>query len=188
MKKLLAIILVFFGTGLVALVVLQGGETGPPELEVYGAVMDWMAEVGWVAASEHPVAVVDRTAFPWHLWNVPRGCFGPERPGWKLWWKFHLLNLVPRHINRSMPSVRGLSFEFLDDRRLEEIFEGPDPWGPQGPGVFHVFSRVGFDGSGEKAVVYVMKACPLCGLGAFFLVQRADVGWTVTGSCLAWES
>ena len=51
------------------------------------------------------------------------------------------------------------------------------------------FSRIGYDRSHQRALVYVAHYCPLCG-GADYVVVARDPqrGWSIVDRCLVWVS
>lgn len=50
-----------------------------------------------------------------------------------------------------------------------------------------VFSRVGYDHTGERALVFVDQDCGLCGGGHYLLLRRGGDGWSIETMCTMWE-
>jgi hypothetical protein len=81
----------------------------------------------------------------------------------------------------------------LGDGRLEMVSE--EEWRAHGTsaeprwnrGVM-MLSRIGYSSGGTQALVYVVKACPLCGGAEYVLLTRTGDRWTVTARASDWYS
>jgi hypothetical protein len=51
-----------------------------------------------------------------------------------------------------------------------------------------MLSRIGYSSDGTQALVYVVKACPLCGGADYVLLTRTGDRWMVTATANDWNS
>lgn len=91
-----------------------------------------------------------------------------------------------------------LKYLLISDKQLEKIVPHPNSsmenWKefyklyPKSGG-YNSFSRVGYDKSGRKALVYFVNWCgSLCGTGNYVLLEKGEKGWVVQETAGMWIS
>jgi hypothetical protein len=86
-------------------------------------------------------------------------------------------------------------YAMMPQEKFEEIFRrGGSVWTrfqaeyPEAGGMI-IFSRVGFDAKGDKALADMGFRCgDLCGAGGLYLLVKEDGNWKVQETLLAWQS
>jgi hypothetical protein len=145
------------------------------DYEIYSAVSDGVSAEG---ASRPPIYLV--TDWPEDAHPALELC--TEREG--------LTNDIVRDFGTRNKNQWGLArrFRFSGDRafvRPIDLAEGA--LGEQAEMV--QFSRIGYDRSHQRALVYVAHYCPLCGAAYYVVVARdAQHRWSAVNRCLVWVS
>jgi hypothetical protein len=136
--------------------------------------------------------VLESQAAPYLLERIAEG--SPNDPGdWSYAAAVHdfiFRNSRPAAVsgNALLANVRMIPLATLD---AED--QGPNGWltftGRNNVRGFVTVSRVGFTPRGDRAVVFVQLMCgPLCGHGAYYVLQKRNGHWEVMNQHVSWVS
>lgn len=131
------------------------------------------------AATRPPIYLV--TAWPNEVRPVPLGCFGAGDPAVDIVRNFGDRNETQWGLARRFqlePEVNTLEpIQFV-----RRALEGEDIERVE-------FSRVGYDATHSRALVYLAHHCVLCSGGYYAVVARDKQGhWSVVDYCVEWQS
>ncbi len=151
---------------------------GEEDYRVYNAALQaWFDGVHNIAS---PVYLM--TDWPKHVRPVPgsrTGCFDNGGPSQELVSEFSSRNRFRWGLS-ARPDVERLAGLLRPSEKASRELGGP---------IEHVvLSRVAYDRSGDRALVYLAHYCGLCGGGSYILLRRAGNSWSVEDGCLMWVS
>jgi hypothetical protein len=92
-----------------------------------------------------------------------------------------------------VPELGDSTLSWVSKKEWRSLFDGEDGGSeffsrhPDSGGVT-LLSRVGYSRDGTQALVYVVRACPLCGEGEYVLLVRANGQWRVWARANDWNS
>jgi hypothetical protein len=93
----------------------------------------------------------------------------------------------------AVPELGDSTLSWISREAWRTMMDEEDAWRdfdrrhPRSGGIT-LLSRVGYSRDGAQALVYVMRACPLCGEGEYVLLARANGQWRVSARANDWNS
>jgi len=145
------------------------------DYEIYSAVSEGVSSEG---ATRPPIYLI--TEWPQEARPALERCTEAEGPASEVVRDFGLRNQIQWGLSRSFRVSRDRTFLRPIDLTESALGEGTERV---------QFSRIGYDRSHERALVYVAHHCPLCG-AAYYVVVARDTHhrWSAVNRCLVWVS
>lgn len=88
-------------------------------------------------------------------------------------------------VSEALPALGGSGVETVAEEEWQAHADSDEPRWNRG---VMILSRIGYSREGTQALVYVVKACPLCGGAEYVLLARSGDRWAVVAKAGDWYS